>query len=223
MNPKIAYRIYKSLSDKKTRDRIIIISVALFFLLFIPIAYFFINDPVALGIEKVKNMSIDIGNVNVKSVKASYSEDEFFKKVSVGAIEGYKSNGIFASITLAQAKLESGTGSSGLTRKANNLFGIKAYNWAGNTTTMMTNEQVQGVVVTISAPFRAYNSWDESIKDHTSFLTQNKTYAEHGVLNASTYQQQAQALQSAGYATDSNYARLLVTIIKQYNLNKYDK
>ena len=223
MNPKIAYRIYKSLSDKKTRDRIIIISVALFFLLFIPIAYFFINDPVALGIEKVKNMSIDIGNVNVKSVKASYSEDEFFKKVSVGAIEGYKSNGIFASITLAQAKLESGTGSSGLTRKANNLFGIKAYNWAGNTTTMMTNEQVQGVVVTISAPFRAYNSWDESIQDHTSFLTENKTYAEHGVLNASTYQQQAQALQSAGYATDSNYARLLVTIIKQYNLNKYDK
>ena len=223
MNPKIAYRIYKSLSDKKTRDRIITISVAVFFFVFIPIAYFFINNPVALGIEKVKNMGIDIGNVNVKSVKASYSEDEFFKKVSVGAMQGYKSNGIFASITLAQAKLESGTGSSGLTRKANNLFGIKAYNWAGNTTTMMTNEQVQGVVVTISAPFRAYNSWDESIQDHTSFLTENKTYADHGVLNASTYQQQAQALQSAGYATDSNYARLLVTIIKQYGLDKYDK
>ncbi|MCB2295448.1 glucosaminidase domain-containing protein [Clostridium algoriphilum] len=222
MNPKTAYKIYKALSDEKTRGRIITISIALFFFIFIPIAYFVENNPVALGIKAIKNIGGSVGDINVKSVKANFSEEQFFKNVSVGAMEGYKNSGVFASITLAQAKLESGTGSSGLTTRANNLFGIKAYNWAGKTTSMMTNEQVQGIVITISAPFRAYDNWEESIQDHTSFLTDNKRYAQYGVFTAKTYSEQAQALQNAGYATDVNYSRLLVTIIKQYNLDKYD-
>lgn len=216
MTARVAYKVYKTLSDKKTRERIITIIVALFFFLFIPIAYFVINNPVALGMKAI------FGDINVKPIKANLSQAQFFKKVSVGAMEGYKNSNIFASVTMAQAMLESGTGSSGLTTSANNLFGIKAYNWVGKTTTMMTNEQIQGVVITISAPFRAYNSWEESIQDHTNFLTSNKRYAQFGVLTAKTYSQQAQALQSAGYATDANYAKLLVTIIKEYNLNKYD-
>lgn len=219
MTTRVAYKVYKVLSDKKTRERIITITVALFFFLFIPIAYFVINNPVALGMKAIQNVIGSIGDINLKP---NFTEKEFFKKVSVGAMKGYKSSNVFASITMAQAMLESGTGSSSLTTSANNLFGIKAYNWAGKTTTMMTNEQTQGVVITISAPFRAYNSWEESIQDHTSFLTSNKRYAQFGVLTAKTYSQQAQALQNAGYATDVNYAKSLVTIIKEYNLNKYD-
>ncbi|MCB2295893.1 glucosaminidase domain-containing protein [Clostridium algoriphilum] len=220
MNPRIAYRIFKALSDEKTRGRIVTIGVALFFLVFIPIAYFYVNNPVTLGINEVKNV---VGNVNVKSVKANLTEEQFFKNVSVGAMESYKKDGIFASITLAQAKLESGTGSSGLTTKANNLFGIKAYNWLGNTIQMMTKENAQGIIIEVLAPFRAYNNWDESIQDHTSFLLQNARYSQYGVFTSKTYAEQAQALQNAGYATDSNYARLLVTTIKQYGLDKYDK
>ena len=223
MNPRIAYRIYKILSDEKTRERIIAICIGVFFFIFIPISYFFVNNPIVLGIEKVKNIVGSVGDVNVKSVKANFTEEQFFKKVSVGAMEGYKNSGVFASITMAQAKLESETGSSGLTTSANNLFGIKAYNWVGKTTTMMTNEQTQGMVFIISAPFRTYNNWEESIQDHTSFLTGNARYAQYGVFTAKTYSQQAQALQNAGYATDTSYARKLVTIIKQYNLDKYDK
>jgi len=223
MNPRIAYRIYKILSDKNTREKLIAICIGIVLFVFIPISYFFVNNPVVLGIEKVKNIAGSVGDVNVKPIKVNYTEEQFFKKVSVGAMEGYKNSGVFASITMAQAMLESETGSSALTTSANNLFGIKAYNWVGKTTTMMTNEQTQGMVFTISAPFRVYNNWEESIQDHTSFLTENARYAQYGVFTAKTYSQQAQALQNAGYATDTDYARKLVTIIKQYNLDKYDK
>jgi len=214
---------YKALSDEKTRKKIITIGVALFFFIFIPISYFFVNSPISLGIKAIQNITGSVGYINVKSVKANLSEEQFFKKVSVGAMEQYKKSGVFASITLAQAKIESTTGSNGLTTKANNLFGIKGYNWTGKSISMMTNEEVQGITISVLADFRAYNSWDESIQDHTSFLTDNKRYAQYGVFSAKTYSQQAQALQNAGYATDSGYSRLLVTIIKEYNLDKYDK
>ncbi|MCB2362247.1 glycoside hydrolase family 73 protein [Clostridium estertheticum] len=223
MNPKVAYKIYKALSDKKTREKIITICVALFFLVFIPISYFVVTNPIVIGMKAISSIDGSVGDINVKSVKANFTEEQFFKKVSVGAMKAYKDSGVFASITLAQAKLESGTGSSGLTTKANNLFGIKGYNWTGKTISMMTNEEVQGITISILADFRAYNSWDESIQDHTKFLTDNKIYAEHGVFSAKTYFEQAQALQNAGYATESDYSRQLVTIIKQYNLEKYDK
>jgi len=220
MNPRIIYTIFKSLKNEKTRDIIIAISLSFFFLIFIPIAYFFENDPVTLGITAVKN-GIH-GNLNITPRKPNLSQQQFFNNISVGAIQTYKKNGIFASITLAQAMLESGTGSSGLTSKANNLFGIKAYNWTGKTVQMITKENVQGIEVYVLAPFRAYDNWNESIQDHADFLMQNSTYTENGVFTSKTYVEQAQALQNAGYATDPNYANTLIILIKQYNLDKYD-
>ena len=220
MNPRIIFAVFKALKNEKTRGIIIVISLSIFFLIFIPIVYFLENDPVSLGITAVKN---SIGNyLNVQPIKPNISQQEFFNNISAGAIETYKENGIFASITLAQALLESGTGSSGLTLKANNLFGVKSYNWTGNTIQMMTKEHVQGIDIYVLAAFRAYDDWNESIKDHANFLVHNRTYTEHGVFTAVTYEEQAQALQNAGYATDPNYATSLVILIKQYNLDKYD-
>jgi len=220
MNPRIVYMIFKTLKDEKTRGKIISISLLFFFLVFIPIIYFFENDPVKLGITAVKN-GISNG-VNVKPRKPNISQQEFFNNISAGAIKTYKKDGIFASITLAQAMLESGTGSSSLTSKANNLFGIKAYNWTGKTIEMMTKEHIQGIDVYVLAPFRAYDNWNESIQDHANFLMRNNTYTKNGVFTSKTYVEQAQALQNAGYATDPNYAASLVILIKQYNLDKYD-
>jgi|GEM_PF-1643187 len=221
MNPRIIYAIFKALKDEKTRGVIITIILSFFFLIFIPIVYFLENDPVSLGITAVKN---GIGDyVNVQPIEPNISQQEFFNNISAGAIETYKTNGIFASITLAQALLESGTGSSGLTLKANNLFGVKSYNWTGNTIQMMTKEHVQGIDIYVLAAFRAYNNWNESVIDHANFLINNARYKEHGVFTAGTYEEQAQALQDAGYATDPNYARSLVILIKQYSLDKYDR
>ncbi|PJI07468.1 MULTISPECIES: glycoside hydrolase family 73 protein [Clostridium] len=155
--------------------------------------------------------------------KAAIARKKFINTVAPYAEDVYKQDKIFASITLAQAMLESDTGNSKLTKKANNLFGIKANKyWTGNTIQMPTKENYNGKEVVEKATFRAYSNWDESIEDHTNFLKKNSIYAEHGVFSAANYEQQAQAIQAAGYATDPNYAKELITLIKKYKLYKYD-
>lgn len=161
---------------------------------------------------------------NINQVdKAAIARKKFINTVAPYAKEVYKQDKIFASITLAQAMLESDTGNSKLTKEANNLFGIKANKyWTGNTIQMPTKENYNGKEVVETATFRAYNNWDESIEDHTNFLKKNSIYAQHGVFAAVNYEQQAEAIQAAGYATDPNYASELITLIKKYKLYKYD-
>lgn len=161
---------------------------------------------------------------NVKPIdKVAIARKKFINTVAPYAKEVYKQDKIFASITLAQAMLESGTGSSKLTKKANNLFGIKANKyWTGKTIQMKTKENYDGKEVVEMATFRAYDNWDESIEDHTNFLKKNSIYAQHGVFTAVNYEAQAEAIQAAGYATDPNYADQLIALIKKYKLDKYD-
>lgn len=161
---------------------------------------------------------------NVKPVdKAAIARKKFINTVAPYAKEVYKQDKIFASITLAQAMLESGTGGSKLTKKANNLFGIKANKyWTGKTIQMKTKENYDGKEVVELATFRAYDNWDESIEDHTNFLKKNSIYTQHGVFTAASYEAQAEAIQAAGYATDPNYANQLIALIKKYKLDKYD-
>lgn len=157
------------------------------------------------------------------SFHKSYKASEFINKVKNGAIETYKEYGVYPSISIAQAILESGYGGSGLTDKANNLFGIKADSgWNGAYVTMETSEYYGGIRVTVLAKFRAYNSWDESIEDHGLFLKENSRYTNNGVFSAKSYIEQAFALKKAGYATGPEYAYSLINIIQQYNLSEYD-
>jgi stage II sporulation protein P len=208
----------KLVKDKRTRNIIIGVMAGLFMFIFLPIAYFFTNNPVALGINAVK------GNYgNIKPIQANITQQQFIDMVAPGAINAHKKYKIFASITIAQAILESSWGHSGLTRKANNMFGVKAFNWTGGSIVMNTNEEYGGVTVTVPAAFRVYTTPSDSIEDHTKFLLENSTYHQHGVFEAKTYEQQAEALKSAGYATESNYPSLLVTLIREYNLDKFDK
>lgn len=76
---------------------------------------------------------------------------------------------IAASLTIAQAALESGWGNSGLTVKANNLFGIKGSGPAGSIA-VRTTEYLNGKPVQVTAAFRAYNDWGESVADHSALI-----------------------------------------------------
>lgn len=164
------------------------------------------------------------GNWNGSGESTPESASEFIDRVKDGAISSYKKYGVFPSITMAQAILESGWGKSGLTQKANNLFGVKADpSWDGAYVEMETKEVYNGQTVTIVAKFRAYESWSHSLEDHGLFLVENSRYAQHGFFNASDYIGQAYALQSAGYATDPEYPILLISLIQQYGLYEYDK
>ncbi len=69
------------------------------------------------------------------------TDQEFLLKIKDDVIRDMKDTGILASLTAAQAFIESNKGNSGLTQKANNLFGMKgSYN--GAYVTMKTKEYV---------------------------------------------------------------------------------
>lgn len=150
---------------------------------------------------------------------------EFFSKYAYDIIEAVQGTGLLASVKIAQAALESGYGKTIITGN-NNMFGIKASGqktpfWNGNAKLLGTTEVINGKTVNINDAFRAYSNIGDSIKDHTYFLISNKRYKS--VLDAKTPEEQAAALQSAGYATDPDYASKLINIINKYNLKEYDK
>lgn len=149
--------------------------------------------------------------------------DDFISSVKDGAIASMKAHGVLASITIAQAILESSWGNSTLAREGKNLFGIKAMGgWRGEKKSYATYEYYNGKKTLINDFFRVYNSFAESIEDHALFLVNNFRYKQHGFFNAKDYVGQANALQEAGYATAPTYAQSLINVIKQYGLDKYD-
>ena len=129
---------------------------------------------------------------------------------------------ILPSLTIAQAIIESGWGQSGLTINGNALFGIKAgLTWKGKAINSRTFECYDKIkLTTILASFRAYNSWTESIADHTNFIVSNSRYK--AVLIAKDYKTACNEIAKAGYATAPNYAQTLIGIIEQYKLYEYD-
>jgi flagellar protein FlgJ len=130
-----------------------------------------------------------------------------------------RKTGIPASITLAQAALESSWGSRAL---GNNLFGIKAdRSWTGPTISFRTTEHLGGKDVVLTDKFRAYASYAESMVDHAQFLLKNPRYA--ACFKETTGAGWARALQAAGYATDPDYAKKLIDIMRGRNLAFYDQ
>lgn len=144
----------------------------------------------------------------------------FIDRVSADAIRSQRETGVPASVTMAQAILESGWGRSGLARDANNFFGIKGEGPAGHVT-MRTREVRNGQSVYENANFRRYNSPAESFTDHGRFLRDNPRYA-NAFRHIDNPQRFAQEIARAGYATDPNYASLLNSIIQRHGLERFD-
>lgn len=147
------------------------------------------------------------------------------------ANEAYSITGIFASVTLAQAILESGCGREVPNGDSNNLFGIKCTNarfslstWDGTCTPpVSTTEYENGVAVIKNEPFRKYKSINEAVLDHAALLASGRAYTPLGVAQKSDPFSQLEAIAHAGYAKDNGtYAPKLTRIINQYNLQQWD-
>jgi hypothetical protein len=142
---------------------------------------------------------------------------DFIAAIAPYAQAEMKRSGVLASITLAQGALESAWGRSA---PGNNLFGIK-----GSGQQQTTKEFINGQWITIVDGFCVYDDWGGSIRDHSDFLTENHRYTKAGFFEACSrldYVMAAKALQTAGYATDPQYAAKLIAIIEQHSLNDYD-
>ena len=152
---------------------------------------------------------------------------KFIENISKLSFENYEEYSILPSITVGQAILESRWGESDLSKKSNNIFGVKAdQKWNGKVVSTNTLENYDDNVVAV---FRQYDSIEDSINDHGKFLSENQRYAASGLFNAKHYTTQAQALEDAGYATKKNetgdliYADMLIDLIRKYNLQLLDR
>lgn len=143
---------------------------------------------------------------------------EFFKKIKGACYYSWKKYKILPSVTAAQAAIESGWGESGLTLKANNLFGVKARNGQPSVS-MKTKEVYNGVTVVITDSFAKYASWNESFIAHGVLL--NNSRYKNCVGMTDPYQQISTIIND-GYATAIGYPEMLMSVVNRYKLREWD-
>lgn len=168
-----------------------------------------------VGVRKIALMVIAaIVCIGVQA-QQTITRAEYIEQYAPLAVEQQMLYGIPASITLAQGLLESANGNSRLAREANNHFGIKCgSSWDG--------ESIRHDDDAAQECFRAYSSVEESYIDHSLILLERKWYRPLFDLDPKDYKAWAHGLKKAGYATNPLYAELLIKIIEDNQLYKYD-
>jgi len=141
------------------------------------------------------------------------SQSAFVERHAAAAARVEQASGIPAAFMLGQAGHETGWGRSEITMANGspsfNLFGIKATGgWSGKVAEVTTTEYVDGAARKVVAKFRAYDSYEDSLRDYARLITRSPRYAQVSQQTDSV-QAWATGLQRAGYATDPDYASKL--------------
>ena len=161
---------------------------------------------------------------------------QFCAELYPHALASQKKTGIAAEFTLAQAALETGWGKSA---PGNMYFGIKAKPGEKRRQLLVTREVLatatQEFPVVISVKpilvngkrmyeyrvkdwFREYDSPEESFNDHNRFFFTNTRYAAALQVRGDA-EAFARAVAAAKYATDPDYAAVLVAVIQTVRRN----
>lgn len=139
----------------------------------------------------------------------------YIDKFSNASVTEMDKFGIPASIIMAQAIIESRSGSSILAVKNNNHFGIKCFSKScpkGHCSNHTDDHHKDF--------FRIYKSSQESWREHSNFLMK---YNYRKLLKfGKDYRAWARGLRECGYATDGNYDKKLIAIIDKYELHRLD-
>ena len=159
----------------------------------------------------------------------------FINEIAPLAQADMQKTGIPAALTIAQAILESGWGRSDLAKNAHNLFGMKknlsGNTWPGSTwdgkrvCTKDTKEVYCTGTATVSAEFRVYNNYAESVSDHSAYLAGAKNgnaLRYPGLVGCTDYRKAAQIVKDGKYATAPDYVDKICRIVEQYGLGKYN-
>lgn len=156
-----------------------------------------------------KEESISLRGLNLKGKDSIYVA----RFASVAKLEQIK-YGIPASITLAQAILESNSGASRLVKVANNHFGIKFRK--RHKLHAFGKDDCEDL-----CKFAGFTTAWESFRDHSVVLSHER-YTKH-VKNRQSYKDWLKALKKGGYARDESYVEKLKTIIKEKKLFLLDE
>ena len=166
-------------------------------------------------------------SANFSVVEASTAATQFLRNIIPAAQNVARGKDIYTSVMIAQAALESGWGTSALSKAPNhNLFGVKgSYN--GQSVNMQTLEDSGGQnYYSIQADFRKYPSYQESLEDYADKIVNGISGAPlfySGAWKSKTNSyQDATAYLTGRYATDTAYGSKLNRIIEQFGLIKYD-
>ena len=166
-------------------------------------------------------------SANFSVVEASTAATQFLRNIIPAAQNVARGKDIYTSVMIAQAALESGWGTSSLSKAPNhNLFGVKgSYN--GQSVNMQTLEDSGGQnYYSIQADFRKYPSYQESLEDYADKIVNGISGAPlfySGAWKSKTNSyQDASAYLTGRYATDTAYGSKLNRIIEQFGLTKYD-
>ncbi len=196
-------------------------------------------DKLSSGAEDGTGTNAGVGAVISKALKASDLKNmnvaDIIKKVGPFFTADQKKTGVLASVSLAQFILESDYGRSELAQAANNCFGMKR-NLSGNSWPdsawdgksvykKPTKEHVDGKYITVTAEFRKYPDIAKSIADHSAYLLgamngKKKRYA--GIKGETSYKKAITVIKDGGYATSPDYIEKICSLIKKYDLTKYD-
>jgi flagellar protein FlgJ len=159
----------------------------------------------------------------VRTTSGTNQQQAFLDATAQAARAAARQTGVPASVTVAQAILESDWGRSQLALSANNYFGIKATSSLGNDglVWMPTSEfNAAGELYATISPFRAYRSLTDSLTDHDQLLLARRYAVAMQVANDP--KQFARQLYEAGYSTDPAYADKLITLMDSYDLYRLD-
>ncbi|MGO8759343.1 MAG: glycoside hydrolase family 73 protein [Terracidiphilus sp.] len=146
----------------------------------------------------------------------------FLKLAAPAAIVSQAATGVPASITIAQAVLESGWGKS-VPAGSNNYFGIKASRFAtpDQYVEAATHEFIHGELIAQTDKFARFESVAEGFKAHALLLSMAPRYAP-AMAAKNDPAKFAAEIQRCGYSTNPNYAALLIQIVKEFDLTQYD-
>ncbi len=161
-------------------------------------------------------VSCRAGRVPSKPAVISGSASSYIENYKDLAISEMRRTGVPASITLAQGMLESDYGRSSLARVANNHFGIKCHtDWNGQTVRQHDDRR--------NECFRKYQRPEDSFYDHSDFLRSGSRYSSLFRLDPEDYKSWAHGLRRAGYATNPDYANMIIRKIEENNLQLLDR
>ncbi len=186
---------------------------------------------VAKAVYKAIYKETVIPSVQSPEEEHNLTREEFHAFVGRIAQKDWQAHHIMLpSVVIAQASIESAAGTSELAVNANALFGIKKNGWTGRVYIKNAEEQnLDGSYRTdVNVEWRAYDSWEQSILDHNSYIATRstdggKTLRYAPVIGCNNYILACQYLQQCRYATSQKYAETLINYIEKYNLTQYDE
>lgn len=185
-------------------------------------------------VEGILNKSLGSKKIKATALK-SLSIQKIIETVGPLFTADQKKTGVLACVSMAQFILESDYGRSELAQNANNCFGMKkslsGNTWSGSAWdgksvySKKTKEYENGKTKTITADFRKYSCVEDSIEDHSAYLVGAKNGSKlrySGLKGCTDYKKAAKIIKDGGYATSPTYVENLCSIIKEFNLTKFN-